>query len=82
MLPPLVPITSLFSTSSAQVCLSNPGLGSSLLDGCQESMEQLSLLNLSMSALKVLNVLAPHPLLLRTVSDTMISTYSRVVAAE
>lgn len=82
MLPSLVPVTSIFANGATQVQpLSNTGALLSGSEGGQalEAAVPPSFLStvLGLSSVQLLNTLAPHPLLLRMVSDmTMIMTYS------
>lgn len=82
MVPPLVPVTSLFSSSVAQVQALS---GATAISGGLETAQPLEKLNLcsfltstvGFPGLQFLNSVAPHPLLIRIISDmTMISTYS------
>lgn len=82
MVPSLVPITSLFASGATHVqplCTTGALMSSS--DGAQvlESILPPTFMAniLGLSSAQLLNIFAPHPLLLRMVSDmTMILTYS------
>lgn len=82
MVPSLVPITSLFANGVTHVQpLCNTGTLMCSSDGTQalESILPPTFVSniLGLSSIQLLNTLAPHPLLLRMVSDmTMILTYS------
>eukprot|EP00796_Vickermania_ingenoplastis_P012341 gene12341-8469_t len=91
LVPPLIPITSIFSSGLSQV---QPLCNTGTLTGMNEGSSQLEGLDGSSSGLlngmlsgghlpavqMMLNSLAPHPLLLRIISDmTMMSTYSRTM---